>query len=377
MRGYTGDEPLSSFLRQFFSKEKKYGSRDRKAISHLCYGYFRLGHALEGLPVEERMMKALFLCSTEPNILLQQLDAALNEQVMLPVEEKMNIAGDGSLWQHIFPLAEHISEKINGQAFLTAHLRQPDLFLRIRPGYEEAVQRIVSENGLPAQFPAHSTLQLPNSINAAPYFEPDKQVVVQDYSSQQTGQLFTRWLAGKQDKQELNILDACAASGGKTMMLYDLLNGKGHFTVNDVRASIIHNLKQRFKQAGIKNYRPLVADITKGQPFSKDTFDVVIADVPCSGSGTWGRNPEHLAFFRENKLHEYAALQKKIIERLPGLLRNGGLLFYITCSVYKEENEMNTALLQQYGLKLLEEKYFCGYMNKADTMYGAVLGKEV
>lgn len=374
--GYTGDEPLSSFLRHFFAKDKKYGSRDRKAISHLCYCYFRLGNALNKLPAEERIIKALFLCSSKSDPLLQQLDASLNEQVSLQPVEKMNIIGTTSLWQDIFPFHDHISGHIEKQQFITAHLVQPDLFLRIRPGYEEAVKRIVEEHELPAQFPSENTLQLPNSIDAAKYFQLNKQAVVQDRSSQQTGEFFAKFLSSFRNKKELSILDACAASGGKTIMLYDLLNGEGDFTVNDVRSSIMYNLEQRFTEAGIKKYHPFISDMAKEHSFPPTSFDIIIADVPCSGSGTWGRSPEHLAFFPENKLEEYVSLQKNIIKNLPALLTKNGLLFYITCSVYKEENELNVEFLKECGMELLEERYFTGYLNKADSMYGAVFMKE-
>lgn len=374
--GYTGDEPLYSFLRQFFAKDKKYGSRDRKAISHLCYCYFRLGNALNGRPVEERIINALFLCSSKSDPLLQQLDEALNGKVSLPLNEKMNIPGEASLWQNIFPLQEHISDKIDKQKFITAHLTQPDLFLRIRPGYEETVKQIAEQHELPAAFPSAITLQLPNSIDAAKYFALNRQVVVQDRSSQQTGEFFEPFLSSFSNKKELSILDACAASGGKTIMLYDLLNGEGDFTVNDVRSSIMYNLEQRFTEAGIKKYHPFISDMAKEHPFPQNSFDIIIADVPCSGSGTWGRSPEHLAFFPENKLQEYAALQKDIIKNLPALLKKDGLLFYITCSIYEEENELNAEFLKECGMELLEERYFEGYLHKADSMYGAVFIKE-
>src|SRR6478609_3819747 len=60
---YNGSVPFAVFLKQFFSDNKKYGSKDRKRIAHLCYCYYRLGHALEKWTVEERLRVALFLCN--------------------------------------------------------------------------------------------------------------------------------------------------------------------------------------------------------------------------------------------------------------------------------------------------------------------------
>ena len=75
---YNGSIPLSDFLKQYFSQNKKFGSRDRKHVSHLCYCYYRLGHALQNNPVEEKILIALFLCSTQSNELLAQLKPGWN-----------------------------------------------------------------------------------------------------------------------------------------------------------------------------------------------------------------------------------------------------------------------------------------------------------
>ena len=67
LSAYKGEQPFGFFLKDFFARYKKYGSKDRKQISHLCYCYFRLGKAAMGLPVEERILMGLFLCSNESN----------------------------------------------------------------------------------------------------------------------------------------------------------------------------------------------------------------------------------------------------------------------------------------------------------------------
>ncbi|MEK7199745.1 MAG: hypothetical protein AAB212_07495 [Bacteroidota bacterium] len=63
LQQYDGSMPLLHFLKQYFSQHKKHGSKDRKWISHLCYNYYRLGHALKELAIEERLRIALFLCN--------------------------------------------------------------------------------------------------------------------------------------------------------------------------------------------------------------------------------------------------------------------------------------------------------------------------
>jgi 16S rRNA (cytosine967-C5)-methyltransferase len=374
--GYTGSQPFALYLRQFFSRNKKFGARDRKAISHLCYCHFRLGHALPELSPTDKMTAGLFLCSGQKEAMLLELSPLFHEKVQLLPDEKMQLAGDGHLWEKIFPLLNHLSPSIEKKEFALAHLMQPALFLRIRPGYEKEVQKKIIEAELPAIFLSPNTLQLPVGANLASVFEMNKEVVVQDYSSQQTGHLFNKFIPLLPTGKKFQVLDACAASGGKTIMLYDELGEKANYTVSDIRLSILHNLEKRLKEAGIKNVRSVQADISIENAFGKagEQFDIIIADVPCSGSGTWRRCPENLVFFTEIQLQEYTALQQNIVKNLVPLLKPGGLLFYITCSVYAVENERQTEYLQQEcGLQLLQKQYFTGYEQQADTMYGAVL----
>src|SRR6478672_7221869 len=87
---YQGNEPFALFIKDFFKADKKYGSNDRKHISHLCYCYFRLGKAALDMPVEERVLLGLFLCSHSPNEILQKLKPEWNEKVSLSLKEKFS-----------------------------------------------------------------------------------------------------------------------------------------------------------------------------------------------------------------------------------------------------------------------------------------------
>lgn len=379
---YTGAEPFSAHLRRFFAQHKKHGSRDRKAIAHLCYCYFRTGKAFSLFSLEEKIIRSLFFCSSGPEPMLHALAPEWHQDAALPPDEKAELLGPAGWWNEIFPLPQQLSEQVNPKPFFLSHGRQPGLFLRIRPGWEDFLLHTIKEKNIPAVFIPPNTLQLPNSADAAVFFQLNKQVVVQDYSSQQTALLFRRFVLPlvKAQPQPLQVLDACAASGGKTILLHDVLKGKVQFTVNDIRVSMKHNLQKRLREAEINNYRFFSEDMGSAQNLlgkQPQRFDVVLADVPCSGSGTWGRTPEQLAFFSEEQLKRYARLQQTIAGNTQQLVKPGGLFIYITCSVYAAENEAQTVFLQQqYGLTLLHEEYFTGYMHQADTMYGAVFQKQ-
>ena len=109
LKEYNGQEPFANYLKKFFASQKKYGSRDRKKISHLCYSYFRLGKAYPDLATEQRILHALFLCSTSPDEYLAELNPGLNERVSLPAEEKGIQADD------IFPWVRELSESFNAE----------------------------------------------------------------------------------------------------------------------------------------------------------------------------------------------------------------------------------------------------------------------
>jgi len=173
---YNGSIPLSDFLKQYFSQHKKFGSRDRKHVSHLCYCYYRLGHVLQNNPVEEKILIALFLCSTQPNELLAQLKPGWNEIVGQSVEEKISILNLANNITDIFPWKDELSESIDATAFAESHLIQPDLFLRIRPSKKDRVIRKLQANKIEFKERNDECLALLNTTNVENILELNKEV---------------------------------------------------------------------------------------------------------------------------------------------------------------------------------------------------------
>ncbi|MBC6490219.1 Fmu (Sun) domain-containing protein [Flavihumibacter stibioxidans] len=380
--GYKGEMPFVHYLKQYFSTNKKHGSRDRKQIAQLCYCWFRLGHSLNNVPGEERMIIALFLCSECPNPLLASLHPEWNESAGLPVEEKISLLPPDifNFPLTIFPWISQLSEGIDPLKFSFSHLQQPDLFLRIRPGYRDAILRKLNKIGQAYTLEGDLCLRLPNGFKVEDQFVLNREVVVQDLSSQRVGDLIDLVSPGLRAMEDARVWDCCAASGGKTLLAFDRMPGL-NFTVTDIRNSILQNLFQRFRQAGIYSYDGFVADLSKeslseiGESFlNLPLQNLIIADVPCSGSGTWSRTPEQLCFFKESAVTDYSELQKKIISNAVRKLAPGGHFLYITCSVFHAENEANVEFLtRQHGLKLMESRIIKGYTQKADTMFAAML----
>jgi 16S rRNA (cytosine967-C5)-methyltransferase len=377
---YKGAEPFSIFLKAQFAQHKKFGSRDRKAIAHLCYCYFRLGQALLQVPVEERILAGLFLNEQQPNELLQQLKPDWNELIALPADAKANMLGFSV--HDIFPWRDELSNGINADEWSASFLIQPDLFLRLRPGKEELVKQKLRKAPITFNPVSHTCISLNNSVKLDNVIKLDEEAVVQDYNSQRVGEFLDyarNFLAAP--STPLRVYDCCAASGGKSILAYDVLKNI-ELTVTDVRESILINLRKRFALAGIKKYDALAIDLTSGMnsqntsTLKPGSFDLVICDAPCTGSGTWGRTPEQLYNFRKERIDHYTNLQESILSNVLPFLKEDGLLLYITCSLFRRENEQMVEFLEkEHKLQLKKLETLIGYDKKADSMFAALLMK--
>lgn len=370
LSAYDGSLPFSHYIKQYFSAHKKYGSKDRKQISSLCYHYFRLGHALPNARIEEKIITGSFFCQQQPSPFLGFFNPDWNERTDLPIEEKLALVGISPT--DIFPFAASLSPAANNYELALSYLVQPLLFLRLRPGKEAKVQQQLATANIPFNVINSQCLALANTANVTDVVQINRDVIVQDASSQQVGQFFQQHIPPLEKGKKPSVWDCCAASGGKSILLHDVLKGQCELTVSDIRPSILHNLSQRFAEAGIKNYRSFTANLTESSPPNSDKYNIIICDAPCSGSGTWARTPEQLCFFTTDKIDYYAQLQRQIITNAVPQLQPGGLFFYITCSVFQQENEDNaTFIQQQFGLRLLEQQLIQGWDVKADSMFVA------
>jgi len=386
---YTGSVTLSVFLKQFFAAQKKYGSRDRKQIASLVYGYYRLGKAFSKMPVEEKILAACFLCDTRPSEFLAFHRPQWNEQIHLLLDEKMALLNGGISAETIFPWTNELSTGIDKQAFALSMLVQPRLFIRIRPGKKENVINKLTAAGIGFDEVSETCLSLPNGTAVDRVISIDEDAVIQDMNSQfvlnglrDTGYRIPD--TGSPKSKPVSVWDCCAASGGKSIMLWDIMQGRLNLTVSDIRESIISNLKKRFAIAGITGYRSFIADLTVGDPtfniqhstFTRPAggFQLVICDAPCTGSGTWSRTPEQLFFFEPEQIAGYAERQRKIAANAVTALAENGLFIYITCSVFKDENENIVEwLMEKFPLELLKMECLKGYDRQADSMFVAIL----
>ncbi len=390
IESYQGQEPLSNFLKKVFAAEKKYGSNDRKQISSLCYLYFRLGHATNALAIEESILLSIYLCEQSPSEILALHHPEWNDQINVSLYEKLSSLKLPFSVSMLFPFKEDLSKGIAFKEFAQSHLQQPLLFIRLRKKTHTLLMERINKSGLAYELVDDMCIAFPNGSKIEEIVKIDTEVVVQDYSSQQVFNYlkspvvieslkpFRKYHLEYRHAQVIKAWDCCAASGGKSILLYDVLDKGLKPTVSDIRLSILLNLHQRFKKANLRFYDYFIGDLEKNiLPELKDApFPIIVCDAPCTGSGTWGRTPEQLYFFKKESIQQFAERQKKIVANVIPHLASGGLFFYITCSVFKAENEEIATFIQsQFGLVPVHMELLKGWDKKADTMFVAVFKK--
>ena len=365
---YDGSIPFAIWLKEYFRNNKKFGGKDRKQISNLCFGYYRTIHLFHDLDIEEHLIKGLYLTSFIPTLILEELNKDLQTTIQYPVEEKIRLLDLENKITSIFPFNNEISKEIDEVEFNRSFLIQPDLFLRIRPGKQKNVLSKLEANAIQFIVVNDGCLRLSSNTKIDQVLNIDEDVVVQDLNSQSTLDVLSKYLPSE---EKFSMWDCCAASGGKSILFHDHFP-KSSITVSDVRHRILINLQKRFQRAGVRNYKSFIADLTSNYKNSNQ-YDLIICDAPCSGSGTWSRTPEQLKFFTSDKINHYAQLQQKITANVSSNVRKGGHLLYITCSVFKKENEEVVEFINSNtDLTLIDQQYYKGYSCKADTLFAAL-----
>ncbi len=130
--------------------------------------------------------------------------------------------------------------------------------------------------------------------------------------------------------------DACAGEGGKTLHLSDLMQNKGMIWASDRSARRLAHLKKRAARAGMFNYRAAAWDGGPHRP-TKTKFDGILVDAPCSGVGTWQRNPHARWTTTVADVHELAAVQQRLLDHVAPALKPGGRLVYAVCTLTRAE----------------------------------------
>jgi len=159
----------------------------------------------------------------------------------------------------------------------------------------------------------------------------------------------------------MRVLDLTAGAGGKSLALAAAMENSGEIVASDVRGEALAELEKRSQRAGVRIIKTLCLEYE--QP--SGAFDLVLLDAPCSGAGTWRRQPELRWRLTPARLAELTALQDRLLDQAAALVAPGGRLFYATCSILPVEN-------QDRILALTERRPGLNLLNLADAWPGTI-----
>jgi 16S rRNA (cytosine967-C5)-methyltransferase len=157
---------------------------------------------------------------------------------------------------------------------------------------------------------------------------------VQDISSM----MVAEWASVKADDY---VIDVCAAPGGKSTHIAELLKGTGHVEARDLTEEKVGLIRENISRHGLSNMEAVVWDATVFDRASAGKADVLVCDLPCSGLGVLGKKTDIRYKMTPEKQTELAALQRRILGTVCGYVKSGGTLVYSTCTIHRGENEEN------------------------------------
>ncbi|MCH8551082.1 MAG: RsmB/NOP family class I SAM-dependent RNA methyltransferase [Natronospirillum sp.] len=196
---------------------------------------------------------------------------------------------------------------------------------------------------------------------------------IQDWASQQ----ISRAVGARPGEV---VWDACAGGGGKTQALASRMNNRGTLIATDIRAYKLEELQRRAQRAGWFNIQTRPWDASgplelPSEAAGQGGFDRVLVDAPCTGAGTWRRNPDARWRLSEQGIAEQTELQTRIMNQVAPSVRPGGTLVYATCSWLTAENEEQVFqwLQGQPDFTLVSQQLVGFPEQDADTMYFAIL----
>lgn len=351
---YKLQEPLHIFLKKYFNKRKKIGSRDRKLIANLLYNVYRLGSKNAALPWQEKIVVSSLLATNMPLSFYEKVMPQYVALLQSTFDEKHSFLQNK--YDLHWDIYGTLNERITAIDFIQNLFSLPRVFIRIRKN-EESVLYSLQSNAIQYEIQHNQCISVAANTPLQKILNPID-YTIQDISSQMAGDLVSL-------DNAITLWDTCCGSGGKSLQWLDKKSDL-KILATDIRHSILKTYRERLLLYGYSTTEILQADISNlPHDLKNRQWDVVVCDVPCSGSGTWARSPEQYYFFTKEKLLQYHNMQKIIWEQL--LQVKSKVKYYITCSIFKEENEGIVQGSKQYNI--------CNFDKNGDAMYVAVCEK--
>ena len=317
----SADQRADTALRFYFEHHRYLQPPAKRVISHTVFVYFRWLSWLEPKAAPQKRLEQA---------------AALHERFVadpksIKAEALAVRAVPAWLWTELDLPGEAKSD------YLRQLQRDPALWLRARPGTAAALAKSL--------FACEPSDRSPDALR----FTGTQDLFKTEQFK--TGEFEIQYLASQlvgiaaAPKPGETWWDACAGEGGKTLHLADLMQNKGVVWATDRSERRIDTLKRRAARAKIFNFRTDFWDGGSKLP-NKIKFDGILLDAPCSGVGTWQRNPHARWTTTPNDVRELAVTQLSMLNNLAGSLKPGGRLVYSVCTLTRSET---TSVADAFG----------------------------
>ncbi len=326
-------EYADKFVPYFVKQQKKWGSRDRKIFTHILYSVIR------NYRYNEEVLKRNSIDITTENILGFELyrsfsDAISNHNFTFDIAQPLPDIHDYMFPQWLIEKFTYDYPEMKAGDFSLLD-QKAKTYIRantIRTSQEELFKALSENQDIKKVEDSEEALEITSSNNlihsklyAAGFFE------FQDLASQRVAHFAE--VEGKR-----SILDLCAGAGGKTLHLSAVMQNKGKIYATDVDASRLTRLIERMKKTGVKN-----VELIHYEDVGIRLYDVILIDAPCSGTGTFKRQPDAKWKINEAFIAHNMAIQIELLEKASTLLDTSGAIVYVTCSILKDEGERQVA----------------------------------
>ena len=324
-----GGASADQLAKRFFAERRYAGSKDRRAVRDLAWS------AIRRFGERPDNARAAFVAMADNDSELAALfDGSDYGPAAIGANEPR--ASGGLLPQWILPHFADLVDETERKALLD---RAPlDLRVNTLKSSREVVAAEMTEAEILLQSPYALRLPTGQSVDNHPaIFEGRAEI--QDLGSQL---IVDSCVA----KPGMTVLDLCAGAGGKTLGLAAYMAGKGRLIATDTNRARLDQLKPRASRAGAHDTETLLLNPNKERAMLSDLVaacDVVLIDAPCSGSGTWRRNPETRWRLNPARLEQVIAAQANLLSIASEMVASGGYLVYAVCSLLDDEGREQVA----------------------------------
>ncbi len=353
-------KPADAIANSFFRDRRYIGGGDRRAVSERAWGVLRTRRRLNwwlaraGVPNNPRMLLAASLLTQNWSLdgVIQSFSGGQFGPSALNAAERAALAPlEGHTLDHpempdavrlempdwaLRPIWSRFGADLQTEMAAMSEPAPLDLRVNLLKTTREEAQAALAAEGIEsvptALSPWGLRIEGRRAVTTGKAFQSGL-VEIQDEGSQLVSALVGA-------RPDMRVADWCAGAGGKTLALAMAMENRGHIAACDVSAPRLDGAVRRLRRAGVHNVeRHLVEPGDKWAKRRAGTFDRVLVDAPCTGTGTWRRNPDARLRLTENDLAELRPKQAMILDQASRLVRKGGRLVYATCSLFIEENE--------------------------------------